>query len=121
MNNHLSGSQTRLMNSAIGIPKHRKWSSGEQRKPVQPSVAEPATDTSLNVQVGARTGPIRMLRLAQVIDVTGLGKTKIYALQGEGNFPMRVKITARSVAWVEEEVQTWLAKRIATSPPLPTP
>src|SRR5258708_26728960 len=56
--------------------------------------------------------PIRMLRLPQVIDATGLGKTTIYALQAEGDFPMRVKITAHSVAWVEEEVQAWLTARI---------
>jgi prophage regulatory protein len=55
---------------------------------------------------------IRMLRLPQVIDATGLGKTKIYELQGRGDFPMRIKITAHSVAWVEEEVQAWLAARI---------
>ena len=36
----------------------------------------------------------------------------IYALQAEGDFPMRVKITAHSVAWVEEEVQAWLTARI---------
>jgi predicted DNA-binding transcriptional regulator AlpA len=55
---------------------------------------------------------IRMLRLPQVIDATGLGKTKIYELQGQGEFPMRVKITAHSVAWVEEDVQEWIAARI---------
>jgi prophage regulatory protein len=56
--------------------------------------------------------PIRMLRLPQVIDATGLGKTKIYELQAEGSFPMRVKITAHSVAWIEEEVQAWLKARV---------
>jgi prophage regulatory protein len=56
--------------------------------------------------------PIRLLRLPQVIDTTGLSKTTIYALQAEGDFPMRVKITAHSVAWVEEEVQAWLTARI---------
>ena len=56
--------------------------------------------------------PIRLLRLPQVIDATGLGKTTIYALQAESDFPMRVKITAHSVAWVEEEVQAWLTARI---------
>jgi prophage regulatory protein len=64
--------------------------------------------------------PIRMLRLPQVIDATGLGKTKIYELQGQGDFPMRVKITAHSVAWVEEEVQTWLAARIQANTTLTT-
>jgi prophage regulatory protein len=55
---------------------------------------------------------IRMLRLSQVKDATGLGKTKIYELQAEGGFPMRVKITSHSVGWVEDEVQAWLAARV---------
>ena len=63
---------------------------------------------------------IRMLRLPQVMDATGLGKTKIYELQGQGDFPMRVKITAHSVAWVEEEVQAWLEARIQTNTTLTT-
>jgi prophage regulatory protein len=61
-----------------------------------------------------RIGRIRILRLGQVLDVTGLGKTKIYELQSEGGFPMRVQITDHSVGWVEEEVQAWLADRIAS-------
>jgi predicted DNA-binding transcriptional regulator AlpA len=75
--------------------------------PVAPVCATPALGRR---PLGNR--PIRMLRLPQVIDATGLGKTKIYELQGQGDFPMRVKITAHSVAWVEEEVQAWLASRI---------
>lgn len=67
-----------------------------------------------------RNGSVRMLRLAQVKDITGLGKTKIYELQEQGAFPMRVKITARSVAWVEDEVQAWLATKIQASTPLHT-
>lgn len=62
--------------------------------------------------------PIRILRLMQVIEATGLGKTKIYELQAAGDFPMRVQITAHSVGWVEEEVQAWLSRRIASRPAL---
>jgi prophage regulatory protein len=65
-------------------------------------------------------GPIHILRLAQVIERTGLKKTKIYELQSEGQFPMRVKITARAVGWIEHEVQAWLAGRIAKNNPLRT-
>jgi prophage regulatory protein len=56
--------------------------------------------------------PIRMLRLPQVVSSTGLCKTQIYELQAAGDFPMRVKLTARSVAWLESEVQAWLARRV---------
>ena len=65
------------------------------------------------------SAPIRILRLDQVIEVTGLGKTKIYELQAAGEFPMRVQITANTVGWVEEEVQAWLARRVAARPAPP--
>lgn len=61
----------------------------------------------------ASSAPLRLLRLAQVMDVTGLGKSKIYELQSAGDFPMRVQITAHSVGWIEEEVQNWIAGRAA--------
>jgi prophage regulatory protein len=51
--------------------------------------------------------------------MTGLGKTKIYELQAQGRFPMSVRITAHSVGWVEQEVQAWLAGRLAERRPLP--
>ena len=60
-----------------------------------------------------RSHAIRILRLPQVLDVTGLGKTKIYELQAAGHFPMRVQITDHSVGWIEHEVQAWLAQRMA--------
>jgi len=57
----------------------------------------------------------RLLRLPQVIDRTGLGKTKLYELQKDGLFPMRIKITAHAVAWIEQEVETWIAGKVAES------
>lgn len=57
----------------------------------------------------------RLLRLPQVIDRTGLGKTKLYELQSDGLFPMRIKITAHAVGWIEEEVETWIAGRVSAS------
>ena len=69
----------------------------------------------------SRNAPIRILRLAQVIEVTGLRKSKLYELQAAGQFPMRVQITAHTVGWVEEEVQAWLARRIASRSVLPGP
>jgi prophage regulatory protein len=66
------------------------------------------------------SAPIHILRLAQVIERTGLKKTKIYELQSDGQFPMRVKITAHAVGWIEHEVQAWLAGRIAKNSPLRT-
>jgi predicted DNA-binding transcriptional regulator AlpA len=55
-----------------------------------------------DIPVG-RSGPIRILRLGQVIEATGLGKSEIYELQATGHFPMRVQITSHCVGWVEED------------------
>jgi prophage regulatory protein len=56
----------------------------------------------------------RSLRLPQVIVMTGLRKTTIYALQKAGRFPHSVPLTTTAVGWLETEVEDWLAKRAAT-------
>jgi len=67
----------------------------------------------------ARKRPIRLLRLPQVMQQTGLKKPKPYELQKGGAFPMRIQITSHSVGWIEEEVNAWIAGRVAASrPPL---
>jgi prophage regulatory protein len=63
----------------------------------------------------SRMSSIQLLRLPQVIERTGVKKTKLYGLQKEGDFPMRIQITANSVGWVEEEVNAWIAERVAAS------
>jgi prophage regulatory protein len=81
------------------------------------AAARPSRPSSGDVRFSSSvtgTQPIRILRLAQVIDATGLHKTTIYELQAQGSFPMRVPITAYAVGWIEHEVQGWLAERAAT-------
>lgn len=84
-----------------------------RRAPSDPAPAQ------VRFEPTSRSAPIRILRLAQVIDMTGLGKTKIYELQAQGRFPMSVRITAHSVGWVEQEVQGWLTGRLAERKPFP--
>jgi prophage regulatory protein len=57
----------------------------------------------------------RALRLRQVCQLTGLGRSMIYQMQAEGRFPQRVKLSDRAVGWLESEVRDWLATRIETS------
>lgn len=59
--------------------------------------------------------PQRILRLAQVREITGLGRSCIYQLQAEKQFPQRIRIGVRAVGWIESEVQQWVATRIAQS------
>jgi prophage regulatory protein len=57
----------------------------------------------------------RALRLRQVTQLTGLGRSMIYQMQAEGRFPQRIKLGERAVGWLESEVRDWLATRIETS------
>jgi prophage regulatory protein len=90
----------------------------ERPMPARLAYSQDQNEPGLEPKGPSRANPIRLLRLTQVIEATGLGKTKIYELQSQGRFPMRVHITAHTVGWVEEEIQAWLTRRIAARPGL---
>jgi len=54
----------------------------------------------------------RLLRLPQVCDITGVKRSMIYQMEAEHRFPRRIKIGARAVVWLEEEVRAWVAQRV---------
>ena len=54
-----------------------------------------------------------ILRLPAVKTRTGLSRSTIYLRVSQGTFPRPVSLGARAVGWVEEEIQAWLAERIA--------
>lgn len=54
-----------------------------------------------------------LIKLNNVIAITGVSRSHIYALAQKGQFPKPVKLTERSSAWVESEVQDWIESRIA--------
>jgi prophage regulatory protein len=53
------------------------------------------------------------IRLEQVKARTGLSRSTLYAYIREGRFPAPVAISERCVAWVEGEIDGWIAERIA--------
>ncbi len=57
----------------------------------------------------------RLIRRPEVERLTGLKKSQLYALSNEGDFPQRVKLGNRSVAWPENLVNDWIAERMAAS------
>ena len=56
---------------------------------------------------------IRFIRLPEVKQRTGLGKTTLYGMVKDGEFPAPVKIGGRAVAWVDSEIDHWAAARLA--------
>jgi len=58
---------------------------------------------------------MRFIRLPTVARKTGYSGPSIYRHIKESNFPKPVKIGPRASAWIEEEVDAWMQKRIEAS------
>lgn len=58
---------------------------------------------------------IKILKRSEVESVTGLSRSTIYAKMEEGLFPTAIKLSERSVGWLEHEVQEWLKNRITAT------
>jgi prophage regulatory protein len=56
-----------------------------------------------------------LIKLPEVMRRTGCGKAWIYRLIQQNRFPASVKIGARSVAFIESEIDEWISLRIAES------
>ena len=53
----------------------------------------------------------KLLRLPAVMERTGLSRSAIHALMKRGLFPRSVRIGARAVAWVEDEIDHFIRTR----------
>ena len=58
-------------------------------------------------------GPLRLLRLPEVLARVGLRRSAWYELVSAGRAPQPCRLGQRCVAWVESEVEGWVAARIA--------
>lgn len=55
----------------------------------------------------------RLIRRTEVQNKTGLGASSIYAMMKQGKFPQCMNLSERRVAWVESEIDQWIAERVA--------
>ena len=55
---------------------------------------------------------MKLLRVQQVAELTGLSTSSIYKQVREGNFPRSIPITKRATAWPEEVVHEWIENKI---------
>ncbi|SVC00489.1 uncharacterized protein METZ01_LOCUS253343 [marine metagenome] len=64
----------------------------------------------------------RLIRLPEVMNRTGYGRTTIYRKMEDGDFPKSVKLggppkdpnafDSRAIAWIEDEVDQWIESTI---------
>ena len=55
---------------------------------------------------------MRIIRLKDVIETTGLSRSTIYNYMEQGIFPKSVQLGGRCTGWVEFEITDWVAARI---------
>ncbi|ART64681.1 AlpA family transcriptional regulator [Kushneria marisflavi] len=55
---------------------------------------------------------MRLLKLKDVMFATGLARSTVYKYIAENNFPKPVSLGERNVAWVEDEINNWIAIKI---------
>ena len=60
----------------------------------------------------------RLLRLKQVQEKVPVSKPEIYRRVKNGTFPQPVRLSQSVVAWVESEIDQWIAARMSERPHL---
>jgi prophage regulatory protein len=73
-----------------------------------PSLSETLkTGTDSSIEMDTR----RLLRLPEVCKLVGLGKTTIYQLKADSQFPNPVRVGAHAVRWRMAEIVAWQEAR----------
>ena len=56
---------------------------------------------------------IRILNIKQVRERTSLSAPTIWRKERRGEFPARRQLTVNRIGWIEAEIESWLADRLA--------
>lgn len=66
----------------------------------------------MNISKNQQIENRRLIRRKEVQSKTGLGASSIYAMMKQGKFPKAITLSERRVAWLESDVDQWIAERI---------
>jgi prophage regulatory protein len=58
---------------------------------------------------------MRLFRLNQVKEITGLSRSSLYQMMDKGLFPRSISIGPRAIAWTDASIQDWIESRINAS------
>jgi len=56
--------------------------------------------------------PSDLIRIKEVMNMTGLSRSSIYTYKNKGEFPNPIQLSSRSVAWVRVDVEQWILDKI---------
>lgn len=55
---------------------------------------------------------MRLIRLKEVMNISGLGRSSIYKFMDDGTFPQSISLGERAVSWQESEVEEWIQDKV---------
>lgn len=64
---------------------------------------------------------MKAITINQVVDKVALGRSTIYRLIAEGKFPKPFQLVPNRNAWIEEDIDRWLAEKSGRALPTPQP
>lgn len=70
------------------------------------------SNISIDGQAQMDKSPTDLIKLKEVMQMTGVSRAFIYAQKKEGNFPQSISLGSRSVAWVRSSVEEWVLDKI---------
>ena len=53
----------------------------------------------------------RLIKLPEVVEITGLSRSTIYRLRKLGKFPEQVRVGSRAVRWWLSEILDWIKSK----------
>ena len=56
-----------------------------------------------------------IVRLPRAIEKTGLSRSTIYALISRGEFVTKIKLSPRTMGFLESDLDAWITARVAAS------
>ncbi|NRR30464.1 AlpA family transcriptional regulator [Oxalobacteraceae bacterium] len=65
----------------------------------------------------ASSGARRLIRIREVLQLCGLSRATLYRAIKQHSSPAPVKLSARAVAWPQDDVMQWIDSRVAQRGP----
>ena len=59
--------------------------------------------------------PSRLVRLPEVLLRVGWSRSQVYKQVGLGRFPRPVRLSERTVAWLEADIDQWIQERVGAA------
>ena len=101
------GRPPKTMQSQRGTERAEVPTNSSAHQPMEPRVGA----TRVPSATGPATSAVRLLRFPALRERIGLSRSTIWRLERRGEFPKHRRISANAVAWIDEEVMTWIRSR----------